>query len=199
MKTNMFFTLLVISGLVLSGCGEPKQVRTGFLSDYSKLEKESDSVLRYINNQKLGTYSAFMVDPVQVQFYSGAKGKGELTRQEIVDLTNYMHAAIVKAIEGAGKKIAYQPGPGTARLRLALTDLEKSDAISMLPQASLMGAGIGGAAAEAELIDSVTGEQIAASLQSKKGSQIPFSTLGDWTAAKQVMDNWAESIGKRLQ
>jgi len=41
----------------------------------------------------------------------------------------------------------------------------------MLPQASLMGAGVGGAAMEAELVDSVTGKQIGAVIESRKGSR----------------------------
>lgn len=199
MKTKMMLVMMVVGLLVVSGCGSSNPANSGFLTDYSKLQKESDSMARYVNNQKLGNYSAFMVDRVEVHFHAGSKSKGELTQQEIADLTNYMHAAVVKAIQGAGKTIAYQPGAKTARLRIALTDINKSDAISLLPQASLMGAGIGGASAEAELLDSVTGEQIAATVQSKKGSHIPFATLGDWTAAKQVMDQWAENIGNRLQ
>lgn len=199
MKSKMMLVMVMVSLLVLSGCGPAKQVNTGFLSDYSKLQKESDSVARYVNNQKLGNYSAFIVDHVEVHFHAGTKGQGKLSQQEISDLTNYMHAAVVQAIKDSGKEIAYYPAPKTARIRIALTDIKKSDAISILPQASLIGAGIGGASAEAELLDSITGEQIVASVQSKKGSQIPFSALGDWTASKQVMDKWAGNIGERLQ
>jgi hypothetical protein len=57
----------------------------------------------------------------------------------------------------------------------------------------------GGATMEAELVDSMTGKQIGAVMESGKGSRIPFSNLGDWTAAKGVMDGWAARFQKRLE
>ena len=44
---------------------------------------------------------------------------------------------------------------------------------------------------------SVTGEQIGAVVESKKGSRIPFANLGDWDAAKQVINDWAKRLQKR--
>jgi hypothetical protein len=52
---------------------------------------------------------------------------------------------------------------------------------------------------EAEVVDSVAGEQIGAIVQSKQGSKMPFSNLGDWTAAKGVMDAWADRFQKTLE
>jgi hypothetical protein len=52
---------------------------------------------------------------------------------------------------------------------------------------------------EAEIIDSVTNQQIAAVLRSSQGSRIPFSNLGDWTAAKGVMDEWAKNFQAKLE
>jgi hypothetical protein len=52
---------------------------------------------------------------------------------------------------------------------------------------------------EAEVVDSVTGQQIGAVVESGKGSRIPFANLGDWTAAKSVMDGWADRFQKRLE
>ena len=51
---------------------------------------------------------------------------------------------------------------------------------------------------EAEVLDAMTGEQIGAVVESKQGSRIPFANLGDWTAAKKVMDSWAYRFQKRL-
>jgi hypothetical protein len=62
-----------------------------------------------------------------------------------------------------------------------------------------MGAGIGGASMEAEVVDSMTGEQIGAVVESKKGSNIPFANLGEWDAARQVIDDWAKRFKKNLQ
>lgn len=199
MKTTSVVMMLAIGIMVIQcGCGSKDMARTGFLSDYSQLQKESDSSLRYVNERALTRYSSFIVDPVKVRFYSGAKSKGKLTQQQVTDLTNYMHTKIIEAVQGAGKKVTYQPAARVARIRVALTDIEKTNAINILPQASLLGVGIGGASMEAEVIDAMTGEQIGAVVESKQGSRIPFANLGDWTAAKNVMDSWADRFQKRL-
>jgi hypothetical protein len=197
-KTSVMLTAMMCI-VVLSGCGGGEQVKTGFLSDYSKLQKESDSSLRYVNEKAVAGYSGFMIDPVKVVLQSGAKSEGQLTEQQKTDLTNYLHSKIVEAVQGAGKKVVYQPAAGVARVRVALTNIEKTSAVNMVPQASLLGAGIGGASMEAEVVDSVTGQQIGAVVESGKGSRIPFANLGDWTAAKSVMDGWADRFQKRLE
>ncbi len=180
------------------GCAPKEQQMTGFLSDYSKLKKVSALTLRYVNEKAAGKYSSFIVDPVQVRFYKGSPSEGKLTEQQLTDLTNYMHLKLVEAIQGAGDTVVEQPGPGVARIRMALSDIQKSSAISILPQASLLGAGIGGASMEAEVVDSMTGKQIAAVVQSGIGSRIPFTNLGNLDAAKTVIDGWAKTFQQRL-
>lgn len=198
-KTNLLMILTTAVMLIQCGCSSNNMSKTGFLSDYSKLQKESDSSLRYVKQNAVKRYSGFIVEPVKVHFHKGAKSEGKLTGQQITDLTNYTHSKIVEAVQNAGKTVTYQPAKGVARVRVALTDIEKSSAISILPQASLLGTGIGGASMEAEVVDSMTGEQIGAVVESGKGSRIPFTNLGEWTAAKSVIDGWANRFQKRLE
>ena len=198
-KVNVLMILTVAIMLLQCGCGSKEISKTYFLSDYSKLQRESDSGLRYLNDKTAPEYSAFIVDPVQIRSIPESKSEGKLTEEQIMDLTNYMHMKVVEAIEGAGLKVVYQPSPGVARIRSALTDIKKTHPINMLPQASLLAVGVGGASMEAEAVDSMTGEQIAAVVQSKQGSRIPFTNLGDWAAAKGVMDSWAARFQKTLE
>jgi len=198
-KTSVLMAVAVCIMLMQLGCGGgSNQARTGFLTDYSRLEKESDSTLRFMNAPALDKYSSFVVDRVEVHLHSGAKSKGKLTDQEISDLTNYMTSKVNEAVHNAGKQLLYQPQAGVARIRVALTDLNKSTGISYLPQAKLFGAGVGGASMEAEIVDSMTGEQIGAVVESKQGTRMPFANLGEWDAAKQVVDDWAKRLQKRL-
>jgi hypothetical protein len=198
MKRSVLMILTIVLAVVLTGCSSARPT-TGFLSDYSKLEKESDTSMRYVDNVAVAKYSGFIVDPVQVRFYEGSKSEGKLSDQQITDLTSYMHEKILEAVRASGKTVAYQPGVGVARIRVALTDIEKTSAINILPQTSLLGVGIGGASMEAEVIDSATGKQVGAVVESGKGGRIPFTNLGDWTASKKVMDGWAERFQKRLE
>ncbi len=204
-KSSVLMVVAVVVMLVQCGCDGGGAVKTGFLTDYSRLRKESNTTLRHINKQALANYSNFIVDPVKVHFHHGAKAiehrtEGKLTQQQLTDKTNYFHTMIVKAVEDSGNRVVYQPAAGVARLRIAITDIQKSDLISLMPTAKVIGGtGIGGASMEAEIVDSITGEQVAAIVESRKGTRIPLANLGDWDAARQVIKDWAKSLQKRLE
>ena len=196
MKRQIIVLAVIAIALTTAGCGGKHREPTGFLSDYSKLVEESGSTLRYMNEAALDKYSGFIVDPIQTRIDDPDRA---LSDEDIADLTSYMYDKVVEAIKKSGDRIAYRPAADVARLRFAFTDIGKSHPISILPYSSIAGFGIGGASAEAELVDSMTGQQIAAVVQSKEGqSKIPFTTLGDWTAAKQTIDTWAKNLEKRL-
>jgi hypothetical protein len=130
-KTNLLILLAIGIMIIQCSCESKQTAKTGFLSDYSQLQKESESSMRFVDQRALKNYSSFIVDPVKVRLYSGSKSKGKLTREQISDLTNYTHTKIIEAVQGAGKRITYQPAPRVARIRVALTDIEKTDAINI--------------------------------------------------------------------
>ena len=189
---------LTLLGVVVTvaGCGPKKVASTGFLSDYSRLEPHSGTSLRYLDRGALGTYSRFIVDPVASRIYGEAKTK--ISAEDLQDITSYMHAAIVKELSD-GYTIAYRPGPGVGRIRVAITDLKKSNPVlNTIPQSKLMGVGLGGASMEAEMIDSQTGRQIGAVVESQIGKRLSLAGMTTWGDAKQVMDNWAKRFKERL-
>lgn len=189
---------------VMCGCAAQRAQRTGFLSDYSKLKPYSDVSYRNIPSQAtIRRYSKFIIDPIVVHFHTGSKAieersKGKIKEQDIVDLKNYMHDAIVDAISDR-YKIAYRPGPGVARVRIALTDLKKSNVLMNIhPGSKLLGSGLGGASLEAEWLDSQTGVQIAALVESQLGNRLSLDGLSEWGDAKAIMDGWAQRFRDRL-
>jgi len=174
-KAGMYFAAVSIALLQL-GC-EKGVVKTGFLSDYGKLETKSASSLQYVNDRVLDRYSRFIVDPVNVRFLEGSQAsrsqeEGRLSQSQIDDMTEYMHEAF--------------------------TDIDKSYLVSYFPLTKMAGTGVGGASLEAEIVDSLTGEQIGAIVESQQGSTEPFDGLGDWDAARQVMDEWGRRFELRL-
>ena len=197
-RTSLFMALAIIVLAMQYGCGPKGPQVTGFLSNYSRLEAISDTSLRYINPRNtLGNYSKFIIDPVDVHFHSKAKGT-DISSKELAELRQYMYAAIHNAILDH-YSIVRRPGPRVARIRIALTDVEKSSpALNVIPHTKLMGAGLGGASMEGEVVDSITGEQIAAVVQSQKGKKLSLAGLSKWGDAKAVMDGWAQSFKERL-
>jgi hypothetical protein len=203
--------LIVITiGFLAGGCWDSAS-NTGYLSDYSKLQEVSGfesvegSTFRY-NDASKAKYKGFIIDPVIVQLQENskaaiAKSKGKLKGQDVNDLVDYFYSAIIDAINDSGYKIVYQAGAGIARVRVAITDLRKTNIVfAAVPTARITtGIGTGGAAIESEMVDSVSGKQITACVESKPGSRIPFTGLSDWGGAKYAMDEWVSHFKKQLK
>ena len=207
MKMGKTYLLIAIMAGILAGiCGcVGSAQKTDYLSDYSKLEAVSKSNYRYSDDSVNSNYKGFILDPVVVHFMPDSKAavaenEGKLTKQDINDLTNYFGSAIIDAIKDSGYKLVYRTGAGIARIRVAITDLRKTNIIfAAVPTARITtGIGVGGAGIESEIVDSVSGKQIAACVVTKDGSRIPFTGLSDWGGAQYAMDSWVSKFRKQL-
>jgi hypothetical protein len=208
-----YLLILVIPGILTGvyGCGDSAS-NTGYLSNYSKLQEVTGieavegSTFRYNNSSAVkGEYKGFILDPVIVKFQIDSKaavaaGKGKLKEQDVNDLTDYLYSAIIDAVKDAGYTIVYHTGAGVARIRVAITDLRKTNILfAAVPTARITTRlGVGGASIESEMVDSVSGKQITACVESKPGSRIPFTGLSDWGGAKYAMDTWGSQFKKQL-
>jgi len=198
MRTALKITIIFFLSLISLACTAKKLPETGFLSNYSNLQAVSKNSLRYRNpHNSLKNYSNFIIDPVVVRFYDKSKVQS-YDPKELAKLKSYMRHAIKDAISGRYKVVEI-PAPETARIRVAITDLNESTPIlNVIPLAKLSGAGLGGATMEAEILDSRTNEQIAAIVESQKGKRISLHGLTKWSHAQAAMDNWASRLRERL-
>jgi hypothetical protein len=192
--------VLLVAGLILlNGCGSKQVKTTGYLTDYSQLRARGDSTMIYLDESALSQYSAFIVEPVRVNIYHEEETTSKLSSSQQRELTSYLRDRFIKAVQDSGNQVVSRPGPGVARIRSALTDMKKTDMVNIIPFASVTGVGVGGASVEFEILDSNSGRQVAAAIESKKGSRIPLTNLGDWTAARAVMDDWGRRLRMRLE
>ncbi|MBW8016615.1 MAG: DUF3313 domain-containing protein [Planctomycetes bacterium] len=208
MKKNVFrpIVLMIVAitlASLFAGCQPAPIAKTGFLSDYSHLTKGSWEDWGYMNGAELAKYQGFIVEPVNLHFHSYATGTtdyetGRLSQQDISELTAYMHAKVSDAVAKSGNSVVYRSGPRVARIRIAITDINRSTMTSHFPVARTTGSGVGGATIEAEILDSTTGDQIAATVEAQKGFRIPLAGVRDWSSAKQAMDTWGNDFRKRL-
>jgi hypothetical protein len=180
--------------LTFGGCSSaPRTTHTGFLSDYSSLKEVNAQKMNYASPE-IRDYRSFMVDPVQIK-----SQQGELSAKDRAEIASYFRDSFAGVLRDRGYTITQTPGPGTARVRLALTNVHESTWwMKIHPASNLSGAGRGGAAMEGEVVDSVTGKQVAAVVQSGVGSQFTafnFSTVSD---IKSTIDEWAKNAGARL-
>jgi hypothetical protein len=180
--------------MLIGGCASTPPPYAGFISDYSKLQKIETGRMRYISPE-LRNYSSYLVDPVQIRVQ-----REQVTPEQRAEVALYMQDALIRVLRAGGYKIVTQPGVGVARFRAAITDIQDAKwYLNIHPASKVTGAGRASASMEGEVIDSVTGAQLAAWVRGGKAREFelnPFSTIDD---VKNVIDQWAEAAADRLK
>lgn len=198
---NSIFAFFVIGLFIATmfGCGGSQAAKTGFLKDYSQLEPhpEIDGRHRYINPKiDVSKYNKFIVDPVAVNLSKKGKER-DIDPAEMDRLAKYFRKQI-----GLQLKKDYQlvgnPGPGVMRIRTSISEVDKTlPYLNIHPGTKMMGGGLGGAGAEMEMVDSVSGETIGAAIDNQKGSRLSIGAGLTWYGhAEEVMENWAVDVKK---
>jgi hypothetical protein len=213
-KGNVFIAIAGLCVLVLLGGCATHQARSTeksqFLKDYSQLTKGDKAQLRYVDPlANFKSYQSILMDPVKL--YASTEHKMEdISYDEWQALLNYLDAAVREHLS-KDYTFVQKPGPGVMRLRIALTQADRSnvplDTVStVLPiglAISALKAGItgkhsfvGAAGIEAELLDSQTGKRIAAAVDHRVGSKITgeFNKFDEWHTVKDAIDYWTQNL-----
>lgn len=199
MRTSVANLLFIGALLGLAGCaGIAKPDRTGFISDYSKLERVSDHHLAY-SAGKFNRYDSFIVEPVELLIDDDDE-EMPFTAEELTELQAYFTEHLVSALsDDDGYAVVAQPGPGVARIRFAITDVKRTIGVLNISLVTkITGAGIGGAAAEGEVLDAVTGEQLAAMVRWGGGSRVLMAGLTKAGDAKIAIKRWCRDLRETL-
>ena len=123
-----------------------------------------------------------------------------LKPEEKAQVMSYFHESFVKVLKENDYTVTDRAGVGVARVRMAITDIQESTWwANVHPGSKLTGAGTGGAAMEGEVIDSVTGEQLAAVVKSGKGSQFTLNVFSTVDDLKNLVDQWVKEAEERLR
>lgn len=204
-------------GLLL-GCSTTRQGRSvepsGFLGDYSMLEKggRGQAQLRYVNpSADFSKYDKIRIDSITFLAADGS-ALSSMKEDSAMDIAAYMRDAFVAEL-GKDYEIVQEPGPGTMRLRLALTEARGSkvvlDAVTtVIPQARILTTGAqvaidnsvttGKARGECELLDSVTGERLMAAVDERYGTKALAGSLSKWSDVHDAFRLWAGRLRVRL-
>ena len=176
----------------------------GFLKDYSKLKPnaEFENTLSYVSkdeHKNVHKYIAVIVDPPVLYLATDADPKNLPDRGRTA-LADYFRVAITNAVHDAFP-VVNEPGPLVLRLRTALIGVDVgSDAGQSKGDDLERAINIGKVGVEMELVDSETGEQIAAAVDRQNlgdGASIAsanFSRDEKYRAAVQALDGWAARL-----
>ena len=190
-------SVLLVSQIFLCACTAPAVSefdQSGFLSDYSRLEKIDDNMLRFVD-ESAGDLSSFIIDPVVITFRQ-PPDKQVFTDEELSELAKYYEEAVIEALsKDEGYPIVELPGPGAVRIRIGITNVEETiGVLNISIYTKITGLGLGGASFEGEIVDSVTGEQLAAVVRWGTGSRILKAGITHMGDAKIAINRWAKDL-----
>jgi hypothetical protein len=207
--------LVLVTACSVTEQAKMSQVKfSGFLGDYSKLtptDNSSEALLRYIDpNAPWSSYTAVRLEPVS--FWAGTDSKISLPAQH--KLTDYAYQKITAALTARGVHLTDQDGPGVVVVRAALTDASSATPVLrtisvVVPQARLLSAAsslvtgryafTGSIQTEGEVIDAISGKQVAAWVDKRfGGASIKNADVWQWGDAENAIDLWANLLATRF-
>jgi hypothetical protein len=219
-------TGIVAAGLLLgslTGCDTTKQVSqtpkdfSGFLGDYSMLEKGGDGQANYIyfdHAADWSKYTKIYIKPIELWKSNDPDSPfGKMSPEDQQKLVSFFNTSLANALE-KNFQIVDQPGPDTLVVHGALTEAKKSwpvlNLVSTVYPAALLisygkqaitgtGSFVGKVNIEADFTDGVTGQRVAAVVDSRAGTKALRTKFdGSWGDVELSFDWWADRLDKRL-
>ncbi|MFC4278140.1 DUF3313 domain-containing protein [Achromobacter aloeverae] len=213
-------SLLSMSAVLLvAGCAsEPPTRESGFLGDYSRLEKQDapggGTRLAYVNPTFTpANYTALWLDPVV--FYPEPKPTENVSMATMNQVREYMDQALRSRLDGKVRMVNHA-GPGVAHARLAITavgaETEALAPYQYIPIALVVTgakAAIEGGrpqeatlAIEAQVSDSQTGKLLFASVRGGTGGEVRSASQGQGAVQpeqlKKLIDTWADGAAAQV-
>jgi hypothetical protein len=219
--TKLRIVFVVMIGLVFlfaTGCAKKDQIKySGFMETYPVFEPGPEGGIKHVYFKEgvdFGAYNKVMLDHVVFYFAEDSKYKG-IKADVLKDLADEFHKAAAEALEGT-YPLVNEPGPDVIRIRVAITELKQGRPALTLATTVMPGGfgvktlkkvttGTHGFAArtsmEAEILDSVSSERIAAVMDDgeeleKLKLNLSQVTQGMtwWGDVKRVFAFWAERL-----
>lgn len=192
---------------------EPAPPETsGFLKDYSQLTpggQGKPSLIYIDSNVPWASYDKVLLEPVQFM----TAPDSNVSSEDQQALCSYFYNKLKEDLQKHFTIVDSQ-GAGVMRLQVALTDASTATpvlrtATVIIPQArtlnmvqSLASGSylfVGHARAEGQVVDSVSGQRLAAFVDQREGGvALKAAATWRWGDAEAVLDFWAEKITERL-
>ena len=215
-KSASYLATVVACGVLagLSPALADETAHSGFLPDYTKLEKQKDakgSELRLWESPNLtkANYQKILLEPVT--FFPAPKGSEQISDQVLSDIQAYLDTSL-RTVGLADISQVTEAGPGVLRIKVAITAVDTHN-VGLKPwQLIPVALVIQGAKrasgnvkqnvdlnVEALVSDSVSGEVLAMSVREGKGQEIKDEdvqvTVDD---LKPRIDEWSQHVAERV-
>jgi len=201
-QRSLNYLMMVIVSVVFIGCSSIMEpTPSGFLGDYSTMQPSKiikGMSIDRASSEKLGDYSKFIIDPVEIYLHKDAKAE-DIDPKVLQEMADYFRNEVIAKLQ-EHYTVVEEAGVGVLRIRAAITDvLPNKVALNIHWSTTMAGLGLGGAAMEAEFVDSQTNERILAVIDSRKGRRTHYKKgLSKWGHTKDVIEEWVQMLTKRL-
>ncbi|MET4694246.1 DUF3313 domain-containing protein [Endozoicomonas lisbonensis] len=207
--------LFILSVVMLAGCAGKPEIKnhSGFLSRYENLvwlpSGEKEQFLGFnVSESVLAEYDRLIVNPVSLHVSDETLQKWQIQPERYKKLQSYFTNQLNYRM-GQHYELAVRPGENTLRLRVAITgaetDLKPLEPYQVLPWALVIN-GLGELTGErdkmlniyqeGELVDSVTGQQVAVLVGGMQAGPVDIGDLRSMSAdeMKPLVDNWIDAF-----
>jgi hypothetical protein len=201
MRLPSFTCLLAATLLACASSGKVDLEGSGFLDDYTGFEHDPevpDAWVWRARSTPLAGYDRLILD--DVEFVYADRATRELNDEEEAEASRRIREIFRAAVEDA-YSVVEAPGLGVVRVRMGVTSVVPVD-LGKNPDArvaDLVDGAVGGAAIEAELLDSVDGARLVAFIDRHEGGrEMTAASLTRWGDAKEAFEYWAGLLRKAL-
>ncbi len=217
--TKYFWSMGSVCLMALTACATSQQAGgfgkaepSGFLKDYSKLhaaENETEATLVYFtpDKAKFKSYTKVWLEPVQVWRGEQSDAK-DLSKEDAQYLSQFLWTRLNEELR-KDYAMAQAPGPDVIQLRVGITEAGKNTPVidnltALHPGSLLLSKGkkalagtesfVGKATIEAEVLDSQTGELLAAGVDRRGGGKYAWKSLRQWADVEKAYAYWAKKF-----
>ncbi len=201
LRVAAVYGVILVGLIALQGCAKPAG-RSEFLASSVKLTQcpESKEKLWWERSGfNWHAYKHVMIDPITVAG-DAAGGKNAINHDELDELHHYFLASVTEKL-APEFTIVKEPGPDVLRIRPAITRIDRANPLLnvVTTAAVFIPLDMGGASIEVEFLDSMTGERLAAMVETKSGTPFQIiASLNTFGHAKNAMDDWASELKTAL-
>jgi hypothetical protein len=174
---------------------------------------KGEAQLLYINPKADFTaYDKIIIEPISVWRNQGSD-MVDAPKEDLEYLVNYLYASLANQLD-QDYEIVTRPGPGTMKLRIAITEVKGSkvamDIFStivpttrVLSEARNLATGtqafVGKAAIEGELVDANSGERLLAAVDERAGGKSVRGATDEYSDVEEAYAYWAARLKIRLE
>ncbi len=205
--------------LAIAGCATTEQVphvrMSGFLGDYSQLHrgKSGQAEFTYRDlNADFSKYPKVILDPIQLWAADSDSALSNLSQEDQQLLVNYLYVALRDALQ-KDYILVTEPGPDVMRIRCAITEARANNPVKqVLSTVTPVGlglsyarklttgthSGVGVVSVEGEVVDSASGERLAAVIDRRAGTKSSLTNPSRWGDVQDAFNFWARRMQTNL-